>query len=30
MIQDIGPHKYDIAYLGIKPDMHGGNEHQDN
>ena len=30
MIQDIGPHKFDIAYQGIKPDMHGGNEHQGN
>ena len=30
MIQDIGPHKFDIAYQGIKPDMHGANEHQGN
>lgn len=26
MIQDIEPHKFDIAYQGIKPDMHGANE----
>ena len=30
MIQDIEPHKFDIAYHGIKPDMHGANEHQGN
>ena len=30
MIQDIGPHKFDIAYQDIKPDMYGGNEHQGN
>ena len=30
MIQDIEPHKFDIAYHCIKPDMHGANEHQGN
>lgn len=26
MIQDIEPHRFDIAYQGVKPDMHGANE----
>ncbi len=30
MIQDIEPHKFDIAYQGVKPDMHGGNERGSN